>query len=209
MAELRTYWDKVAEKGLYQMGSVPHRIAILERLAHLQCKSFLDVGCGTGPLYQLLMDAPLGKYLPVVHYKGVDYSEGMIEKAKEKFPDADFEVEDARSLDEPANAFDAVVLMDCINHVNNYQKVLIEAYRVSRKYVFITLWRAFVESEENNLNIHNSMERETGEWEDTYLHDFNKQKLLNAFMKANLAIKEEIFFQENNHRLYILEKTEI
>lgn len=210
MVRMRNYWDKVAEKGLYQMGPAPHRIAILKKLAHLQCHSFLDIGCGTGPLYQLLMDAPLGEYLPLSEYKGVDYSENMIERAKERFPEGDFELQDARILKEDTKSWDGVVLMHCLDHLDDYKRAISEAARVSKKYVIIVLWRPLVKGEANNLNSHNALEREegTGEWEDTHLQEYTHDNLIDAFQEAKLHLLTEEELPLAANRMFVLEKYE-
>jgi ubiquinone/menaquinone biosynthesis C-methylase UbiE len=175
----RTYWDTF--EGAYQMGPQRHRNYLLELLKDREVKSILDVGCGTGPLYELLDWE--------VKYKGTDYSWAMIKAAKKIFPDADFEVQDARHMKEQDSSWDAVVMMHVLDHLDKYDEAIKEAARITKKYVVIVLWRSFV-AEGTNLNPRNMYGKKEGEepWEDTYLHEYSREILENEFTKNNLSI---------------------
>jgi len=149
--DMKTYWDTFETP--YQMGPQKHRLYLMGKMKELGIESFLDVGCGTGPLYELNKDYGL-------KYKGTDYSPAMIEIAKESFPEGDWEVQDARKLTEKDNSWDAVVLMHALDHLDDYQAAIFEAARVTSKYVIIILWRSFV-AEGVNLNDRNTMGNST------------------------------------------------
>ncbi len=182
----RTYWDSF--HSLYQHGPAKHRTYLFKRLEELGVDGFLDVGCGTGPLYELNIQLQS----PFV-YKGTDYSWAMIEQAKKAFPDGDFEVQDARKLLEKDGTWDAVVLMHCLDHLDNYKAAISEAARVSNKYVVIILWRDFV-SGGTRLNNRNMMNKNEGDepWEDTHLQEYSRESLWEAFSLANLKVVEEV-----------------
>lgn len=178
----RTYWDTFDSP--YQMGPQKHRIYLLDLLKKKAVNSILDVGCGTGPIYELNKDYGFT-------YKGTDYSWAMIDTAKEQFPFGVFEVQDARHLDEPDNTWDCVLLLHALDHLDDYKAAIKEAARVSRKYVCIVLWRSFV-AEGTNLNDRNMMGKKEGEqpWEDTHLQEYSKEALEEAFKEAGLIIEE-------------------
>ena len=221
----KNYWDYLVEDGrMYQMGGQSHRIYLLDLLAGQKndrivqvnpIRSLLDIGCGTAPIYELLqMDAKKNdsKWDIIEKYKGSDYSEGMIRVCKKEFPQGDFAVEDARSLSEETASFDCVLLLHCLDHLDDYEKAINEAARVSRKYVCIVLWREFTTNGLNNLNDKNSYGRDDGgHWEDTHLQDYSKEKLLEAFKKAKLNLvldksDEEINKEGKHNTLFLLEK---
>jgi ubiquinone/menaquinone biosynthesis C-methylase UbiE len=182
----RTFWDSFHSQ--YQMGDSKHRSYLLNNLRYvLKAESMLDVGCGTGPLYQLIKEKKLR-----LKYKGTDYSWAMIEQCQLHFPEGDFEVQDARKLEENAGSWDAVVLMHCLDHLDDYQSAIREAARVAKKYVVIVLWRDFV-TDGTRLNDRNMMNKEEGEkpWEDTYLQEYSREVLEEEFKKNNLKIIEE------------------
>jgi len=179
----RTYWDTF--KGSYQMGKQKHRVYLLNLFKEKGITSLFDVGCGTGPIYQIVKE---DKY-PFV-YKGTDYSPAMIKVCKEMFPEGEFEVQDARHLTESDNSWDCVLLMHSLDHLDDYQAAIKEAMRVSTKYVCIVLWRSFV-ADGTRLNDRNMMDKKPGEkpWEDTFLHEYSKQALEEEFKKNNLVIE--------------------
>ena len=183
MAEERTYWETFHSP--YQMGPQKHRIYMLDLLQSKGIESLLDVGCGTAPIYELIINTPYG-----FEYKGVDYSWSMIEVAKKEFPEGNFEVQDARSLNEAAQSWDCVLLMHALDHLDDYQAAIREAARVAKRYVCIILWRSFV-NEGTRLNPRNMYGKKEGEepWEDTYLHEYSREVLEEEFKKSSLSIE--------------------
>ena len=203
---MRTYWDSFTDP--YQMGDQKHRLYLMDLLKEKGVKSVLDVGCGTGPIYEINMNHRYD-----FDYKGTDYSPAMIEIAKEHFPDALWEVEDARKLTESDNSWDCVLLLHCLDHLDDYASAIKEAARVSNKYVCIVLWRGFV-NEGTNLNDRNTMGKEEGEepWEDTHLQEYSEETLEKAFKDAGLKIEEIALGEKINsdhskyNFLYLLRK---
>lgn len=184
----RTYWDYSDFSQPYQMGPEIHRLYILDKLKELKVTTLLDVGCGTGPIYDLLVNFDTeGRWNNIIRYKGIDYSWRMIETAKRILPYGDFKVGDARRIVEPDNCWDGVLLMHSLDHLDNYPAAIAEAVRVSKKYIIICLWRSFV-NEGTNLNDRNMYSKKEGEepWEDTHLQDYSKDALIKEFDKYGL-----------------------
>jgi SAM-dependent methyltransferase len=209
MKEPKNYWDYLTLNGkTYQMGAQSHRVYLLDLLKEVGVKSILDVGCGTGPIYDLIKNTdenyqhrpnstPLRYKAWTFKYKGTDYSEGMIEVCKKEFPEADWEVEDARKLSEKDNSWDCILLMHSLDHLDDYQAAIKEAARVAKKYVLIVLWRGinYTPGAVNNLNDRNMYGKELGDkpWQDTHLQDFAWEPLKKAFDEAglNVVVKED------------------
>lgn len=222
MKKLRTYWDYLTQDGqTYQMGAQSHRVYLLDLLAEKKVQSILDVGCGTGPIYQLIKETFDNKAYPETKkfwnfkYKGTDYSDGMIEVCKKEFPEGDFEVQDARHLLEKSDSWECVLLMHCLDHLDDYEAAIQEAARVSSKYVLIVLWRGinYGEGAVNNLNNRSRYGKEEGEpdWEDTHLQDYAWAPLAKAFEDAKLKIVlkeegEEVNKEGKYNTLILLEK---
>jgi ubiquinone/menaquinone biosynthesis C-methylase UbiE len=102
------------------------------------------VGCGPGWNYDHFK-----QYGPKVKwYKGLDYSERFVRVANarhgvkhDNFCDpAPFELGDCRDLKESDNSWDVVILQDCLEHTNGYEKPVKEALRVAKKRVIVSFW---------------------------------------------------------------------
>ncbi len=88
----------------------------------------LDVACGAG-----LVALPLAA--DGFRIRGLDLAEGAIDSARARVPsgtDASFAVADAYDSGEPSGGYDAVLLLDMLEHVERPAKVLEEAARVVR-----------------------------------------------------------------------------
>lgn len=94
----------------------------------LKGKRVLDIGCGAGRDAEQFIQK---KY----DYTGIDISEGMIEVAKKRVPEANFKVMDFYSFDFPNESFDGFWAAASFLHVpkNELQVVLAEAKRVLKK----------------------------------------------------------------------------
>lgn len=100
-------------------------------LAELEIDPFdnvLDVGCGTGPVIELL-----AKKYPEKHFVGLDITPAMIEVVQSKgLSNAEFLVGDAENLPFGDEDFDAVLCSNSFHHYPNPGAFLREAYRVLR-----------------------------------------------------------------------------
>lgn len=209
----RTYWDTFTTS--YQMGEQKHRVYMLDLLKQKGVSSLLDVGGGTMPIYDLIINNSEGRWDNIHNYKGTDYSYAMVDIAKEMFPYGKFEVEDARALKEADNSWDCVLLMHALDHLDDYKAAIREAARVSKKYVCIILWRPFVQ-EGTNLNDRNMMGKQEGEkpWEDTYLQEYSREVLEEEFKKNNLTVEhvadgEEINSDQSHYNWLILLRKDV
>jgi ubiquinone/menaquinone biosynthesis C-methylase UbiE len=84
----------------------------------------LELGCGTGN-YILALKSLVGSAC-----WGVDPSEGMLSKARERSNEVHFQAGRAESLDFPDGFFDLVFSVDVIHHVLDRLRYFREAYRV-------------------------------------------------------------------------------
>jgi ubiquinone/menaquinone biosynthesis C-methylase UbiE len=98
----------------------------------------LDIGCGNGRLYEAIKDKK-------IEYAGIDNSEQLIEKAREKHQSVVFQIADALSLPFEDGKFDHVFMMAVLPHIPSPELqlgALKNAYRILKPggYLFITCW---------------------------------------------------------------------
>lgn len=92
-------------------------------------KDWLDVGCGTGALTQVILDTATPRAVT-----GIDASAGFIEYAKMRIDNrlASFEVGDARSLPIDTASFDVAVSALALNFVPEPAEAIVEMTRAIR-----------------------------------------------------------------------------
>jgi len=85
----------------------------------------LDLGCGNGRFFEFLKDKD-------IHYIGVDFSEKLVEIAKEKYPKVKFQVADALNLPFPNNYFDKIYSIAVLHHIPS-EKFRIQFFEEARR----------------------------------------------------------------------------
>ena len=120
--------------GIYEMCKDDYP-PILDELRGISFDSLLDVGCGTGPMIELLA----GEY-PDKQYTGIDLTPNMIKKANDKnLKNARFIVGDSEDLPFDEESFDAVICANSFHHYPNPQKFFDGVNRVLRRGGYLIL----------------------------------------------------------------------
>ena len=113
--------------GIYEMCKDDYP-PILDELNKADFENLLDVGCGTGPMIELLASE-----FPSRHYTGLDLTPRMIEVASAKdIESARFVVGDAEDLPFDDASFDVVICANSFHHYPNPQAFFNEVARVLR-----------------------------------------------------------------------------
>lgn len=94
--------------------------------------SLLEIGCGSGYLSEVAAEVS-----SQLDYSGLDSSSGMISKAKECYPQLNFNIGSDQNLDFSENSFDIVLSGASLMHSEDASVHVLEATRVARKYVLI------------------------------------------------------------------------
>lgn len=103
--------------GIYEMCKDDYP-PILEELKKISFQNLLDVGCGTGPMIELLTSEYPDRY-----YTGLDLTPKMIEMANAKnLKNAAFLVGDSENLPFKNEEFDVVICANSFHHYPNPQK---------------------------------------------------------------------------------------
>ncbi len=99
---------------------------LLDALKQSEPKRFLEVGCGAGKFLFSLADE-----FPAAHFTGIDISNSAILKAcqNNKRQNIQFLKADAQQMNFEEGYFDAIIVLDVLEHVNNPEKVIQDCYR--------------------------------------------------------------------------------
>lgn len=96
-----------------------------KQLKGLPNPKILDLGCGPGSMVPIIKSI-----IPQATIIGVDLSSTMIQQAKELYPDVEFKVGDAESIEFPNESFDVVFCSGMLHHLARLDLTLSEIARV-------------------------------------------------------------------------------
>ena len=103
---------------------------VFRRLAGRGTLDVLDVGCGNGALYAFLRASGLR-----LRYTGVDFSDPLLEAARDRNPEARFVRDDAQTLETVAGQFNVVLYSHVIEMLESPQRSLMRAAELSHTVV--------------------------------------------------------------------------
>ncbi len=107
---------------------------IVEKILHLlnyQLNGkYLDIGCGSGSYTGALEAKGL-------NIEGIDISEEMLNKARQKYPMIKFSQGDAKNLSFNDDSFDGATCTLATHHINDNKKLFQEVFRVLKKGNFV------------------------------------------------------------------------
>lgn len=171
----------------------------------------LDVGCGNGRLSEIFKDKN-------VDYYGVDFSQNLITKAKQKYPQANFLVADVLNPPFKNEYFDAIFAIAVFHHIPSYyrQKALSEINRVLKNQgIFImtnwNLWqkqwwgllyqytkdKIFGKSELDYGDVYRPWKNEKGEIvTKRYCHAYTKRELKKLLKNSGFKILEQSYLRK-------------
>jgi len=170
----------------------------------------LDLGCGNGRFFEFLKDKD-------IYYIGVDFSEKLIEIAKEKYPKVKFQVADALNLPFPNNYFDKIYSIAVLHHIPS-EEFRIQFFEEVRRilkpngFFILTVWKP--ESKKNlNVFLKGTALKLTGKLEkgdtfrpwgkdaERYFHYFSEKELTKLAEQTKFKIIEQgIIANERGNR---------
>lgn len=101
----------------------------------------LEVGCGPGESSRRILS-----FLKKQHFEASEYDPRLVSKLKETNPEFQVIEESVYDLKREDNSFDLVIMLEVLEHLDDVEKALSELFRVSRKYVLLSvpmepIWR--------------------------------------------------------------------
>lgn len=132
-------WDVIVkERELVMAGHqdevAPYRAlgATLQHVAYANLPEYkvLDLGAGSG-IYREIIRRAGYRWT----YRAADYSSAFREFALTKFPDLEYDIQDATELGYQDNSFEIFLHGCCLIHIRDWRKAIQEAARVSKRYV--------------------------------------------------------------------------
>ena len=144
----KDYWNKVSKTKQF---STPFQIDEFSKYVEKD-DVILDVGCGYG---RTLNELYTNGYKNLI---GIDFSKGMIERAKSINSDIDFRVMNNSKIDLPDNSVDSVILLavlTCIVDDKQQGNLVSEIHRVLKNDGIIYINDFLLNNDERNLNRYN------------------------------------------------------
>lgn len=140
------YFNKYENNGiiinLIMNGFFKHFDCLIESIAY---STVYEAGCGEGYISQHVHNFNT-ETQKTVRVLASDMSDNVIDKAKMDFPYIHFKVNSIYSLEEANDSIDFVIASEVLEHLEKPEKALAEIFRISRKYVLISvpsepIWR--------------------------------------------------------------------
>jgi SAM-dependent methyltransferase len=126
---------------------------VLKELYPNKSVSLIDLGCGNGNLAEYLKNNNV-----LFKYTGVDFSDILLEAAKEGFPNAEFIKDDVNSLKNISTKYDVAIYSHVLEVLSSPEESLLAA----RKFADTIIIR-FYEPPENDVDWVEILELNTGE----------------------------------------------
>ena len=90
----------------------------------------LDVGCASGGFFNIMRTLE-----PAIDYTGIDIVKAAVDLARQRYPEARFEVTSGMAIPFDDGTFDLVHCTSVLNNEPRYQELWKEMYRVANRFV--------------------------------------------------------------------------
>lgn len=133
------YFNKYQDNGLIINLIMKGYFKNLDRvLDDITYHTVYEAGCGEGYISQHVYDHNLERQRNV-HITASDISGKVVGRAKADFPQINFKVKSIYKLDEDSNSYELVIASEVLEHLDDPEKALKELFRISKKYVYISV----------------------------------------------------------------------
>jgi len=210
----KEYFEENAERFSQSREYIWPGLKQLKKYIH-SGETILDLGCGNGRLFQLFKHEN-------VKYFGIDFSEKIIQQAREKYGDH-FQLGDMFSLPFSANYFDTIWSIAVFHHIPSRElrlKALREMKRVLKPNgrIIVSCWNLY-QLQYLKLLFKFSLRKFLGltklDFKDIlispknlniqrYYHSFTKKELKKLVIKAGFKVEELRYLKPGNKKKNIL-----
>ena len=143
--EIQTIWRSSEEEDAHR-----EQLAnIVFSYASNRDPSILEVGCGTGLIYEKLAN----KTEIDIEYTGVDSSIKMLEIARQNFPGGQFLFGDGYELFFRNQEFDIVLCFEVLGHIPQIEHFVKELLRTTNRICLFTIWPSRASDVEESYEI--------------------------------------------------------
>jgi len=104
-------------------------------------KKILEIGCGAGESSLRII-----KMIPEIQYDATEYDMRYIEEIKKRNIPLNVCQENVYEIKHADNSYDCIIMLEVLEHLEYIEKAITELFRVSRKYIIISvpnepIWR--------------------------------------------------------------------
>ena len=201
LEQVRQNYDKIAEDFSRTRKSVWEEFKPLADYVK-EGDRVLDLGCGNGRLIELFNDKK-------IEYMGIDVSEKLIDIAKRKYSQNNFQIFDGLKITFADNSFNVVFCIAVLHHIPSAklrEEFLKEAYRVLKpnSYLILSVWYLWQKDTYWWLFIKETVKKVLGQseidWFDImvpwgklstrYFHNFRRRELKRLAEDAGFKIEK-------------------
>jgi len=125
--EIDAYWACQDE-------TAARKVVVADLKPHLHDGDIMDIGCGSGRIYETLRDFDIIKEH---RYRGYDSSREMIAIAKGRYKRVKFEYADLMDIDQPAAN---VICINVLQHIDDWQTTTSKMLGLAEKMLYVVAW---------------------------------------------------------------------
>ncbi len=129
------YYNKYSNKNFLVKHIMSEFFRSIKKLLSLiDYSNVFDAGCGEGYVTNFIYNLKSG-----IEVEGMDISKKVIDEARCKFKQIDFHQGSILSIDRESDKYDLVVACEVLEHIESPEVALKEIFRISKRYVFISV----------------------------------------------------------------------
>ena len=167
---------------------------LLDHLGHIK-GSVIEVGCGGGGIVKAIK-----RSRPDLEVYGVDISKNAIEFAKKNSEGVNFIIGDIDKLTFNQKSFDAVVVFDVLEHIQDDKRALTEIKRILKPKGILSLFVPLDGSPFTLQGIAKSLGFIPKKTYAGHVHQYSEKEVINLLKESGFLVKEKKYTQYLFHQ---------